>query len=95
VLKRPTPGEFRVQHDFGGRVEGLTPAASLRELAERVLQSISFPWLYARVDLVQATKGPVLMEVELIEPDLFFDHATNSADRLAAALIERTLSMTD
>jgi glutathione synthase/RimK-type ligase-like ATP-grasp enzyme len=95
VLERPTPGEFRVEHDFGGRVEGLTPAASLRGLAERVLQSISFPWLYARVDVVQTSDGPVLMEVELIEPDLFFDHATNAADRLAAALMERMLSMPD
>jgi glutathione synthase/RimK-type ligase-like ATP-grasp enzyme len=95
VLKRPTPGEFRVQHDFGGRVEGLTPAASLRGLAERVLRSISFPWLYARVDVAQTSDGPVLMEVELIEPDLFLDHAPNAADRLAAALIERTLSMID
>lgn len=89
VLKRPTPGEFRVQHDFGGRVEGLTLAAPLREFAERVLGAISLPWLYARVDLVQATDGPVLMELELIEPDLFFAHAPNAADRLAAALIER------
>jgi glutathione synthase/RimK-type ligase-like ATP-grasp enzyme len=92
VLKRPMPGEFRVQHDFGGRVEKLTPAAPLRELAERVLQSISMLWLYARVDLVQTTEGPVLMELELIEPDLFFAHAPSAADRLAAALIER---MTD
>lgn len=91
VLKRPTPGEFRVQHDFGGRVEGLRPAASLRRFADRVLQSISFLWLYARVDLVQTTAGPVLMELELIEPDLFLAHAPNAAHRLAGALIERAL----
>ncbi|HEY7637610.1 MAG TPA: hypothetical protein VH763_18845 [Gemmatimonadales bacterium] len=90
VLKRPSPGEFRVQHDFGGRVEGLTPAPPLRELAERVLHSMSYSWLYARVDLVQTAAGPVLMELELIEPDLFFTHAPAAADRLAEALIGRT-----
>jgi hypothetical protein len=91
VFKRPKPGEFRVQHDFGGRVEELAPAASLRDFAEHVLQSIGFLWLYARVDLVQTAAGPVLMELELIEPDLFFAQAPNAAHRLAAALLDRGL----
>jgi hypothetical protein len=45
------------------------------------------PWLYARVDLVEAGRGPVLMELELIEPDLFL--TPDAAGRMAAALLAR------
>ena len=38
---------------------------------EAVLAAAARPWIYARVDLVETDEGPVLMELELIEPDLF------------------------
>jgi glutathione synthase/RimK-type ligase-like ATP-grasp enzyme len=89
VRKRPTEGEFRVQRDFGGRIESLAPSAALREFAERVLASTPHPWLYARVDVVEAAEGPVLMELELIEPDLFLARRPAAAERLADGLIHR------
>lgn len=87
VRKRPADGDFRVQGDFGGSVEGVTPSRSVRGFGDAVLAAVSRPWLYARVDLVEAQRGPVLMELELIEPDLFLDPA--AAARLAAALLAR------
>jgi hypothetical protein len=46
--------------------------------------------LYARVDLVADTTGsPVLLELELTEPSLFFDLAPGSADAYARATLER------
>ncbi len=46
--------------------------------------------LYARVDLIPGPTGdPVLLELELTEPSLFFDTAPGSADRFAAAVIAR------
>jgi glutathione synthase/RimK-type ligase-like ATP-grasp enzyme len=85
MRKRPAWGDFRVQADFGGTLEPANPPASLRAFGERVLVAASRPWLYARVDLVETDKGPVLMELELIEPDLFLDAAASA--RLAAALL--------
>ena len=42
---------------------------------------------YARVDLVRAGDGQLLLiEVELIEPELWFDLAPDAATRLAAAV---------
>ena len=46
-----------------------------------------FPWLYARVDVVLAERGPLLMELELVEPELFFHLAPERADRLAHHLL--------
>jgi glutathione synthase/RimK-type ligase-like ATP-grasp enzyme len=87
VRKRPARGDFRVQTDFGGSWEAVIPAGTLRAFGEAVLATASHPWLYARVDLVETDRGPVLMELELIEPDLFLDPAASR--RLATALLAR------
>ncbi|MEM9383413.1 MAG: hypothetical protein AAGB93_25955 [Planctomycetota bacterium] len=43
---------------------------------------------YARVDLVEdRERGPLLMEVELIEPELFLRCADGAAERLARAAL--------
>ena len=65
-------------------------AADERALAERVLAQAPGALLYARVDLVRDPAGqPQLMELELIEPSLFFDQQPGSAERLAGAIAKR------
>ena len=85
VLKRPAAGDFRVQTDFGGKLEPATPTRETIAFGDAVLAAAARPWLYARVDLVEAESGPVLMELELIEPDLFL--APPAAARLARGLL--------
>jgi hypothetical protein len=67
------------------------PAADELESADRVLQALPFPApLYARIDLIRDGEGrPVLLELELTEPSLFFAHAPGSAARFAQALLGR------
>ena len=45
--------------------------------------------LYARVDMVPGEDGPLIMEIELIEPNFYFDLTEGAAERLAAALLAR------
>jgi O-ureido-D-serine cyclo-ligase len=46
--------------------------------------------LYARVDLIRDEGGePVVLELEMIEPSLFFPFAGGSAQRFAAAIVRR------
>lgn len=90
VLKRPAPGEFRVQNDHGGTVEPLVPGADLLAFAGRAVAAAGRPWLYARVDVVDTARGPLLMELEMLEPDLFFTEGPEGAERLAGALLSRT-----
>ena len=48
------------------------------------------PPLYARVDLIDDADGnPVVLELELIEPSLFFAFDPSAADRLAAVVASR------
>lgn len=62
-------------------------------LAEQVLGAIprlDEPPLYARIDVVWDSAGhPLLLELELTEPSLFFAHDARAADRLAAAVLAR------
>lgn len=57
-------------------------------LAQQVLGAVPFGApLYARVDLLRDRKGdPVLLELELIEPSLFFAHAPGAATRFAQCI---------
>lgn len=86
VIKKPKSGDFRVQTDFGGSVEPVLPSEAAIRFATRVLDQTPHPWTYARVDIVETAKGPLLMELELIEPHLFFDVEPRSAERLADLL---------
>lgn len=63
------------------------PSAAEIEVAHRALAAIpgGAP-LYARVDLLPSPTGPQLLELELTEPSLFFDHAPGSAERFVAAI---------
>lgn len=65
------------------------PAAEELALAERVLAALPYssPLLYARVDLLRDAQGlPVLLELELTEPSLFFLYAQGSVERFVDAL---------
>lgn len=60
------------------------------ETAKRVLEALPFDLpLYARVDLLPSADGPQLLELELVEPSMFFAHADGAADRFVAALCQR------
>jgi glutathione synthase/RimK-type ligase-like ATP-grasp enzyme len=79
VRKIPAAGDFRVHVEYGGReVAHETEPAEL-ELAARALEAVGRPLLYARVDCVDTEKGPMLMELELIEPSLFLPLAPPTA----------------
>lgn len=74
-----------------------TTAAGELQIAERALVALPFAApLYARVDLIRSDDGqPLLLELELTEPSLFFAHAPGSADRLAARLCSRLRRTSD
>ncbi|MGN6254231.1 MAG: ATP-grasp domain-containing protein [Solirubrobacterales bacterium] len=90
VRKRPAPGDFRVQSIWGGSVKRAEPTAEHLELAKRALSQVIPTPLYARADLVEDLAGdPCLIELELIEPNLYLSHQPGAAGLLADALLER------
>lgn len=89
TLKRATAGEFRVQTEHGGSADPVSPPPELIEQAARVLGALDEAPLYARVDGVVRDNAFLLMELELIEPNLFLEFGTGAADRMARAIVAR------
>ena len=91
VRKIAAPGEFRVQDDHGGTVHPYEPSDGERAIAERAIgaatERTGAEIAYARVDLVESSGGPQVMELELIEPELFFRNHPPAADALARAVL--------
>lgn len=86
IVKQPKSGDFRVQEEFGGQISLVPADAQLQQTAEQVLACIKPQLLYARVDMVQHQGKYLLMEVELIEPSLYFNLDSDSPLRFAKAL---------
>ena len=90
VVKRPAPGDFRVQPHFGGQTEPCPPPPGALELARAALAVAPAEAAYARVDLIEGNDGALqVMELELIEPALFLHCAPEAKRRFAAAVLER------
>lgn len=71
VLKKAKSGDFRVQSDYGGTYALVDVPVDWIELGEQFLHQTQEPVLFARVDLVLWKNKPVLIELEVIEPELF------------------------
>ena len=85
--KTPQPGDYRVQSQFGGRYAIAEASAAACELAEAALAAAPARATYARVDLLETADGPLLMELELIEPELFLTLHPAAAATFAGALL--------
>jgi len=85
VIKHPVAGDFRVQSEFGGRAARAEPRPDVVDEATRIVGSLPGRPLYARLDGIDRRGTFVLMEVELIEPELFLGLG-NAANRFAAEI---------
>ena len=89
ALKRAAGEEFRVHIEWGGTVEVAEPPARLVQQAQALVDALDLDAVYARVDGTEVDGNLVVMEFELVEPELFFDHHPEATARLADALARR------
>jgi glutathione synthase/RimK-type ligase-like ATP-grasp enzyme len=90
ILRRgaePTSEVFAAEE-----IDPREPPADERALADAIVARFS-ELAYVRVDLVRGPDGvsgvPLLLELELTEPSLFFEQGPGSAERFAAAIRRR------
>lgn len=92
VRKVAAPGDFRVQREYGGAFTLAEPTDEELAVARATIAAAPEAPFYARVDLVPDGVGrPRVMELELIEPDLYLDLTPDRGTRFAALLAERLL----
>ncbi|HEU4785997.1 MAG TPA: hypothetical protein VFS57_01265 [Gemmatimonadaceae bacterium] len=89
TIKRARPGEFRVQTEHGGTVDSIGVEPALIGQAAAVVRSLDERPLYARVDGITRGDAFLLMELELIEPNVFMSYSDNAAERFARAIAQR------
>lgn len=91
ILKTPRPADFRVQEEHGGLIRPVVAEAGLRAVGDAAMGAIGEPPLYARADFVRAADGGGfwMMEMELVEPALYFRMDPASPGRFARALQAR------
>lgn len=87
VLKKAKAGDFRVQDDFGGIVHEYHPTQEEIAFAEKAIAACSPSPFYARVDVIRDNHGELaVIELEMIEPELWFRMKPDAADVLAQAI---------
>jgi glutathione synthase/RimK-type ligase-like ATP-grasp enzyme len=90
VVKRARSGDYRVQPHLGGTEVKCDPPEGSRRVAEAALNVAPEQPAYARVDLIRLDDGRLgVIELELIEPSLWLDHAPDQGESFAAAVVAR------
>jgi len=96
VRKVPAAGDYRVQVQHGGHEVATVATPAQIALGRRALAAMATGFAaedeavrYARVDCVDTDAGPLLMELELIEPSLFLHLAPPAA---AARFVDAVLA---
>jgi len=85
---RKTPRFSGQDEAVGGDRVPIDPAEAA--LARKALAAAPAPLLYARIDMAPGPAGdPVLMELELIEPSLFFGQGPAALERIVGGVAAR------
>lgn len=84
ILKTPAQGDIRVQEEHGGTTQAATPPPFVREAADRLVHDVDA--VQVRVDGVVHEGQFLLMELEMIEPELYFRATKGGEERFAAAV---------
>ncbi|MDP5170145.1 MAG: hypothetical protein NWR72_07860 [Bacteroidia bacterium] len=89
VKKVAKAGDFRVQDDWGGTVHPYDPTEEEIAFAESAARAVSPLPAYARVDMIRDNDGALaVMELELIEPEMWFRLNPAAADSLAQVIAQ-------
>jgi len=86
IRKRPAKGDFRVQDQHGGTLHPHEASSPELAVGSAALAAAPACAAYARVDLVEWEGKPVVMELEVIEPELFLRRSPEGLRRFALGL---------
>lgn len=93
ILKKAKAGDFRVQDDFGGSIEKYTPTEAEIRFGSRCIKACKKLPVYSRVDIAYNHFDELcLMELELIEPELWFREFPDAADTMVNACLKEISS---
>ena len=83
MLKKVKTGDFRAHPLWGAEVGRYHPSEREIEVAFQSLEVVEHPIEYARIDMIPTDSDPLVIEVELLDPNLFFDHLPETVGSFA------------
>lgn len=83
MIKKVKVGDFRAHPIWGATVQKYSPSEEEIAVSIRSLKVAGYPVEYARIDMIPTDSGPMIIEVELIDPNMFFDHLPETVDSFA------------
>ncbi len=87
ILKVPKPGDFRTQEEHGSDIQSYVAPPDMVAQGQDLVDGLEPSVAYARVDFVHGDDDALwLMELELIEPSLYFRTNEGSPARFARAM---------
>jgi glutathione synthase/RimK-type ligase-like ATP-grasp enzyme len=92
VIKTPASGDFRSQEELGGIIRRQTPSTELVNKGLDLLESLQSSILYSRIDGVEIGNDFLLMEVELIEPNLYLKYSESAAEKFAECIYRQIIN---
>jgi len=94
VLKKPKEKDFRVQEEHGGKFKSIIPTEQQKTIGKNIIDKLAVLPLYGRTDLVRTADNDfALMELEAIEPSLYFNMDEQSPIRFTKAFVEKMKSV--
>jgi hypothetical protein len=92
VLKKPPKDSIFVHEERGGSIESIEAADAFISQAAKAVQTVGditgiMPY-YARVDGLRDGDDFILMELECVEPEMYFTRSAHAAERFVQVIIE-------
>lgn len=93
VLKIPPKNSMFTHEERGATLQLVEPASTLIEQAKKVIKAAhgitGIRPAYARVDGILDNKDFVLMELECVEPELYFSRCEGAAERFVDVILQQ------
>ncbi|MCL5991454.1 MAG: hypothetical protein M1419_05070 [Bacteroidetes bacterium] len=89
ILKVPQKGDYRVQYNYGGKYYHVQPPETVYQTAKKIADYYIDDCLYVRVDGVVSDSKFYVMEVEMIEPDLYMNIFSDAKQPFVDAIVQK------
>ncbi len=91
IKKVPKEGDYRVQNDFGGVYSLHEVDAKIKQLSHKITTRFNDRLLYQRLDGIWRNGKFLIMELELVEPDLYLNFSKQALNQWVG-ILERILN---
>jgi glutathione synthase/RimK-type ligase-like ATP-grasp enzyme len=89
VTKVPKAGDYRVQFNYGGQYRIHETPAEIQHIAEKIFDRQERRTLYQRLDGVWHNGKFLIMEVELLEPDLYLNLSEEALQAFTESVLQK------